>query len=82
MKRMYVDPEMRRHGIARTLANHVIEQAQEMGYKRLRLGTLASMASAQSLYESLGFRPVPAYRAVEFGDTVFYELILGAAAGA
>src|SRR5665647_317772 len=77
VKRMYVDPEMRGKGIARALATHVIEHARTIGYKRLRLGTLRTMMPAQSLYESLGFRSVPAYRPNEFGDTVFYELMLG-----
>jgi len=76
VKRMYVDPDMRGNGIARTLANHVIEQAREIGYKRLRLGTLATMKPAQALYESLGFQSIPAYRPDEFGHTVFYELML------
>ena len=76
VKRMYVDPDMRGNGIARKLANHVIDQARAIGYKRLRLGTLASMAPAQSLYESLGFNSIPAYRPDEFGHTVFYELVL------
>ena len=76
VKRMYVDPEMRGNGIARTLAKHVIERARALGYKRLRLGTLASMVPAQSLYESLGFQSIPAYRPDEFGHTVFYELML------
>lgn len=76
VKRMYVDPQMRGNGIARMLANHVIEQARAIGYKRLRLGTLASMVPAQSLYESLGFQSIPAYRPDEFGHTVFYELML------
>jgi GNAT superfamily N-acetyltransferase len=76
VKRMYVDPAMRGNGIARVLANHVIEQAKTIGYKRLRLGTLESMKPAQALYESLGFQSIPAYRPDEFGHTVFYELML------
>ena len=76
VKRMFVDPEMRGNGIARLLANHVIDQARAIGYKRLRLGTLATMKPAQSLYESLGFKSIPAYRPDEFGHTVFYELML------
>jgi putative acetyltransferase len=76
VKRMYVDPDMRGNGIARTLAKHVIERAREIGYKRLRLGTLATMKPAQALYESLGFKSIPAYRPDEFGHTVFYELML------
>lgn len=76
VKRMYVDPEMRGKGIARTLALHVIEQARAIGYKTLRLGTLRSMRPAQGLYEGLGFKSIPPYRPIEFGDTVFYELDL------
>src|SRR4051812_33892376 len=76
VKRMFVDPEMRGNGIARLLAKHVIAQARAIGYKRLRLGTLATMKPAQSLYESLGFQSIPAYRPDEFGHTVFYELML------
>lgn len=76
VKRMFVDPEMRGNGIARLLANHVIDQARSIGYKRLRLGTLATMKPAQALYESLGFQSIPAYRPDEFGHTVFYELML------
>jgi hypothetical protein len=38
------------------------------------------MQAAQNLYASLGFRPIAPYRAVEFGDTVFYELEIEAAA--
>lgn len=76
VKRMYVDPGMRGKGIARTLALHVIDQARAIGYGTLRLGTLRSMRPAQGLYESLGFKSIPPYRPIEFGDTVFYELDL------
>ena len=37
------------------------------------------MHAAQNLYASLGFRPIAPYRAVEFGDTLFYELEIGVA---
>ncbi|MEO5902725.1 MAG: GNAT family N-acetyltransferase [Gemmatimonadaceae bacterium] len=33
VKRMYVDPEMRGQGIARTLALHLIQQARAIGYE-------------------------------------------------
>jgi len=54
--------------------------ARARGYDTLRLGTLATMRPAQALYASLGFREIPPYRSVEFGDTLFYELSLGTAA--
>jgi ribosomal protein S18 acetylase RimI-like enzyme len=76
VKRMYVKPESRGHGIARALSRKVIEEARERGYERLRLGTLANMVPAQTLYSSLGFEPIEPYRKVEFGPTRFYELSL------
>jgi GNAT superfamily N-acetyltransferase len=78
IKRMYVDPEHRGRGVARSLLLHVIEEARLRNYDTLRLGTLATMHAAQTLYTSAGFRKIEPYRAVEFGDTLFYELPLGA----
>lgn len=78
VKRMYVRPENRGEGIARALAHVVIVEARARGYDKLRLGTLATMQPAQNLYTSLGFLPVPPYRPIEFGDTLFYELDLKA----
>jgi GNAT superfamily N-acetyltransferase len=77
LKRMYVRPESRGRGVARRLTEHAIAAASARGYARLRLGTLPSMHAAQQLYASLGFRRVPPYRAVEFGETWFYERLLG-----
>jgi GNAT superfamily N-acetyltransferase len=78
IKRMYVRPESRGRGVGRALAVRAIVEARALGYDRLRLGTLTTMHAAQSLYASLGFRPIAPYRAVEFGDTLFYELDLSA----
>ncbi|HSQ30425.1 MAG TPA: GNAT family N-acetyltransferase [Gemmatimonadaceae bacterium] len=77
LKRMYVRPESRGRGVARRLVEHAIAVATARRYSRLRLGTLPSMQAAQQLYASLGFRRVPAYRPVEFGETWFYERPLG-----
>ena len=76
VKRMYVRPTSRGRGIARRLGERVIAEARQLGYGRVRLGTLTTMLAAQSLYASLGFEPIPPYRNVEFGDTLFYELDL------
>ena len=78
VKRMYVRPANRGDGIARKLAHMIIDEARARGYSTLRLGTLSTMQPAQNLYTSLGFVPVPPYRAIEFGDTLFYELDLKA----
>jgi len=80
LKRMYVRPESRGRGVARRLTEHAIAVATARGYSRLRLGTLPTMSAAQQLYTGLGFRRVPPYRPVEFGETWFYERPLGAPA--
>ena len=77
LKRMYVRTEARGRGVARRLTEHAIAVATVRGYARLRLGTLPHMHAAQQLYASLGFKRVPPYRAVEFGETWFYERPIG-----
>lgn len=76
MKRLYVRPAFRGRDLGRTLANHVIEEARKRGYKTMRLDTLPSMRTAMSLYESLGFRDVDAYRFNPIEGSRFLELTL------
>ena len=62
MKRLYVRPAYRRTGAGRKLAEAVIQAARDIGYRKMYLDTLPTMQSAQKLYLSLGFRPIPPYR--------------------
>jgi ribosomal protein S18 acetylase RimI-like enzyme len=81
MKRLYVRPEARGTGLGRRLAEAAISAAAAAGYRSMRLDTLASMAEARGLYESLGFRPIPAYRNDPLTGLVYLALDLGRGEG-
>jgi ribosomal protein S18 acetylase RimI-like enzyme len=74
MKRLYVDPQLRGKKAGRALAEALIAAAREIGYRAMRLDTLAPMTEAQSLYRSLGFREIAPYRYNPLPGTHFLEL--------
>ena len=76
MKRLFVAPEHRGKSIGRALASFVIDEAQKLGYKRMRLDTVTSMQAANALYTSLGFKPIEAYCHNPLEGATFYELHL------
>jgi ribosomal protein S18 acetylase RimI-like enzyme len=76
MKRLYVRPAYRSHGVGRALALRVIAEAGQAGYRSMRLDSLPSMKSALSLYRTLGFRNIAPYRENPVDGTAFLELQL------
>lgn len=76
MKRMYVRPNYRGKGIGKHLAITVIEEARKIGYKAMRLDTIATMKEAISLYRSLGFKEIPPYRYNPIEGAIYMELNL------
>jgi ribosomal protein S18 acetylase RimI-like enzyme len=76
MKRLFVRPRFRRLGLGRKLAAELIAEARRRGYTQMRLDTLPSMKDALGLYESLGFRDIPAYRFNPIEGSRFLELAL------
>jgi len=76
MKRLYVRPGYRGHGVGRKLVDRIIDEAQRVGYQCMRLDSLPSMGNAIALYRQLGFREIPPYRENPVSGAVFLELPL------
>jgi len=74
MKRLYVSPKFQGRGIGRCLIMAILNQAEILGYTRMRLDTIPTMKTAQKLYESFGFYEIPAYRNNPNKGTKYYEL--------
>lgn len=76
MKRLYLRNEFRGKGIGRKLAEKIIEEAKKSGYKFLRLDTIETMKEAISLYKTLGFKVIDAYRENPVPGAIYMELEL------
>lgn len=74
MKRLYLAPNARGLGLGRGLAEAVVHAARSLGYRELRLDTLASMTTAIALYERMGFQRIAPYYAPTPAGTVFMAL--------
>jgi len=57
--KMAVVPGLRGLGIGRRLLGYALEQAEEMGVRKLTLNSSTKLPNAVHLYETVGFRHVP-----------------------
>jgi putative acetyltransferase len=73
LKRMFVQPAFRKHKIGRTLLAMIIDIANELNYKKIRLDTLPAMTKAQNMYRAVGFFEIPSYRFNPIKGTVYME---------
>lgn len=80
MKRLYVRPKHRGTGLGKRLTQTVLEEAERIGYQRIRLDTTPEMAGAIRLYESLGFNRIAPYRPNPIEGAIYMEIDVGNAA--
>jgi GNAT superfamily N-acetyltransferase len=76
VKRLYVRPEARGTGLGARLASAVLEAAREIGYRELKLDTLARMTEARALYARLGFTECAPYYRNPLGDVIYMSMLL------
>ena len=76
MKRLWVRPAYRGHGLGRRLAETCLGAARAAGHRAICLDTLGNMAAAHALYADLGFREIPAYYDNPLADVRYLKLDL------
>ena len=76
VKRLYVRPTHRGQRWGHRLSEALIAEARAIGYRQLKLDTLAWMTPARALYAELGFRDCPPYYANPLPDVVYMSLDL------
>ncbi len=77
LKRLWLRPAFRGHGLGRRLTLTAIDAASAAGYRALRLDTVGTlMASARALYDDLGFREIPPYYHNPHPEVSYLELDL------
>ena len=73
IKRIYVRADHRGPGFGPILTGALLDRARELGYKRVRVYTLPTMAAAIQFYQEMGFKPIPAYWPHPVPGALFFE---------
>jgi len=77
MKRLYLRPQFRGKGLGVALAERIIAEAHQIGYRRMRLDTVEPvMKDAVAMYHRLGFREIAPYCANPIAGALYMELQL------
>lgn len=77
MKRLYVKPKFRKHKIGKALVDQLLQDAERLGYKKMKLDTLQKLQPAIGLYKKYGFVETTAYYENPLQGVVYMEKQLG-----
>lgn len=77
IRRIHVRPDYRGKEFGPRFVAALIDRARELGYNRLRVDTLGSMAAAIEFYQEMGFRPIPAFWPHPAAGALFFECRIG-----
>ncbi|NUR45001.1 MAG: GNAT family N-acetyltransferase [Sphingomonas sp.] len=75
IKRMWVAPEARGHGLGRRLLHELEDKARALGYCLVRLETEKTLTEAQQLYSSSGYIEVPRFNGELYAHHWFEKAI-------
>jgi ribosomal protein S18 acetylase RimI-like enzyme len=77
MKRLYMRPQFRGKGLGRALADCIIAEARQIGYRQMRLDTVEPvMKDAVAMYRKIGFKEIAPYRPNPIAGALYMELQL------
>jgi ribosomal protein S18 acetylase RimI-like enzyme len=77
MKRLYLRSQFRGKGLGLALANRIIAEARQIGYRRMRLDTVEPvMRDAVVMYRRLGFQEIAPYCVNPIEGALYMELAL------
>lgn len=71
LKRLYVRPVFRGHGLAEYLVHTVLKDAIHEGYQQMLLDTFPFLTGAIMLYRKLGFYGVPSYNGSPMKELIY-----------
>lgn len=77
IKRVFIRGDYRGPVFGPVYVRALVERARALGYRRLRVDTLASMEAAIDFYQKAGFRPIPAYWPHPAPGALFFEAEIG-----
>jgi len=76
IKRIYVRPQYRGHGLGKLLTEKIIEDAKQIGYRGMRLDTFPFMDKAVRMYQEYGFYTIERYNDNPADNAIFMQLDL------